>query len=123
MNGAFGSVPSTFAPLSSTVDTSGRTKSARGHRSSFANSTPDGLGLFGQLGEFEAAGNLGDRGKQAQVVVRCGPCLTARAASDRMCAMRLGVILVTVVGLFSSSLPLMAHHSFAAEYDSRKTIT
>jgi hypothetical protein len=37
--------------------------------------------------------------------------------------MRLGALLVMAVGLFCSSLPLMAHHSFAAEYDSKKTIT
>jgi len=37
--------------------------------------------------------------------------------------MRFGAALLIVSGLFCSSLPLMAHHSFAAEYDSRKTIT
>jgi hypothetical protein len=40
-----------------------------------------------------------------------------------MTAMRFGAIVVTAVGLLCSSLPLMAHHSFAAEYDSKKTIT
>ncbi len=37
--------------------------------------------------------------------------------------MRFGVILAIGCGLISSSLPLLAHHSFAAEYDSKKTIT
>jgi hypothetical protein len=40
-----------------------------------------------------------------------------------MAAMRIGAPLVIVFGLFCCSVPLMAHHSFAAEYDSRKTIT
>ena len=37
--------------------------------------------------------------------------------------MRIGATLVTVCGLFCCSVPLMAHHSFAAEYDSTKKIT
>ncbi len=37
--------------------------------------------------------------------------------------MRLGVTFAFLIGLLGSSVPLMAHHSFAAEYDSRKTIT
>jgi len=40
-----------------------------------------------------------------------------------MTAMRIGATIVTVFGLLCCSVPLMAHHSFAAEYDSRKTIT
>jgi tRNA(Ile2) C34 agmatinyltransferase TiaS len=40
-----------------------------------------------------------------------------------MSAMRIGAPLVIVFGLSCCSVPLMAHHSFAAEYDSRKTIT
>jgi hypothetical protein len=40
-----------------------------------------------------------------------------------MSAMRFGAASVAVFGLLCSSLPLMAHHSFAAEYDSRKVIT
>ena|SRR5579863_7728649 len=31
--------------------------------------------------------------------------------------------LVTVLGLLGSALPLLAHHSFAAEYDAKQTIT
>ncbi len=37
--------------------------------------------------------------------------------------MRIGATLAIVFGLLCRSVPLMAHHSFAAEYDSRKTIT
>lgn len=37
--------------------------------------------------------------------------------------MRFGITLAIVLGSLSSSLPLFAHHSFAAEYDSKKTIT
>src|SRR3984885_15388771 len=37
--------------------------------------------------------------------------------------MRFGAKLVLAFGLLYSSLPLLAHHSFAAEYDSKKTIT
>jgi Family of unknown function (DUF6152) len=37
--------------------------------------------------------------------------------------MRFGLTFAVVFGLLCSSLPLTAHHSFAAEYDSRKTIT
>jgi uncharacterized protein DUF6152 len=37
--------------------------------------------------------------------------------------MRYGAMLAIALGGFSSTLPLLAHHSFAAEYDSRKTIT
>jgi hypothetical protein len=37
--------------------------------------------------------------------------------------MRLIAALAIGCGLLCSSLPLMAHHSFAAEYDSKKTIT
>jgi uncharacterized protein DUF6152 len=40
-----------------------------------------------------------------------------------MSAMKLGATLVTAFWLLCCSLPLMAHHSFAAEYDSKKTIT
>jgi Family of unknown function (DUF6152) len=37
--------------------------------------------------------------------------------------MRLVSMLAVTVGSLCCSLPLLAHHSFAAEYDSRKTIT
>ena len=37
--------------------------------------------------------------------------------------MRFGATPLIGLGLRCSSLPLMAHHSFAAEYDSKKTIT
>jgi hypothetical protein len=37
--------------------------------------------------------------------------------------MRLVSTLAIAVGALCCSLPLLAHHSFAAEYDSRKTIT
>jgi Family of unknown function (DUF6152) len=37
--------------------------------------------------------------------------------------MRLVSTLAMMVGSLCCSLPLLAHHSFAAEYDSRKTIT
>src|SRR5580658_3489018 len=37
--------------------------------------------------------------------------------------MRLIAALAIAAGSLCSSLPLMAHHSFAAEYDSKKTIT
>ena len=37
--------------------------------------------------------------------------------------MRIGATSAIVFGLLCCSVPLMAHHSFAAEYDSRKTIT
>jgi hypothetical protein len=37
--------------------------------------------------------------------------------------MRLGATLGTALGIFSCSIPVLAHHSFAAEYDSKKTIT
>src|ERR1700729_2118550 len=37
--------------------------------------------------------------------------------------MRYGAMLAIALGALSSTLPLLAHHSFAAEYDSRKTIT
>src|SRR5580698_7731697 len=40
-----------------------------------------------------------------------------------MAPMRIGATFAIAIGLLYSSLPLMAHHSFAAEYDSRKTIT
>jgi hypothetical protein len=40
-----------------------------------------------------------------------------------MSAMTIGATSLAVFGLLCSSIPLMAHHSFAAEYDSRKTIT
>jgi hypothetical protein len=36
---------------------------------------------------------------------------------------RLILTLAIAAGSLSSSLPLIAHHSFAAEYDSKKTIT
>jgi hypothetical protein len=37
--------------------------------------------------------------------------------------MRLVSTLAIAIGALCCSLPLLAHHSFAAEYDSRKTIT
>ena len=37
--------------------------------------------------------------------------------------MKLATTLVIAMSALCSSLPLLAHHSFAAEYDSRKTIT
>jgi hypothetical protein len=37
--------------------------------------------------------------------------------------MRCGATLVIALGIFSCCFPVFAHHSFAAEYDSRKTIT
>jgi hypothetical protein len=37
--------------------------------------------------------------------------------------MRLISTLAIAMGSLCSSLPLLAHHSFAAEYDSRKTVT
>jgi hypothetical protein len=37
--------------------------------------------------------------------------------------MRLAAALAIGCGLLCSSLPLLAHHSFAAEYDSKKTVT
>jgi hypothetical protein len=37
--------------------------------------------------------------------------------------MRYGMRLAIVLGALGSSLPVFAHHSFAAEYDSKKTIT
>ncbi len=37
--------------------------------------------------------------------------------------MKFAAITAIGAGLLSVSLPLMAHHSFAAEYDSKKTIT
>jgi Family of unknown function (DUF6152) len=37
--------------------------------------------------------------------------------------MKFGLTLVIALGVISGSLPLFAHHSFAAEYDSKKTIT
>ncbi len=37
--------------------------------------------------------------------------------------MRLLATISTALGLLCASVPLMAHHSFAAEYDSTKTIT
>ncbi len=37
--------------------------------------------------------------------------------------MRIGATLATALCVFSCSLPVLAHHSFAAEYDSKKTIT
>jgi len=37
--------------------------------------------------------------------------------------MRLGATLTISLGILTCSLPLLAHHSFAAEYDSKKTIT
>ncbi len=36
---------------------------------------------------------------------------------------KFGAKLAVALGLLCSSLPLLAHHSFAAEYDSKKTIT
>ena len=62
-----------------------------------------------------------NRRRQAQPNVE--PRLTAGAGRDSMSAMRLGATLMVAIGSLCSSLPLMAHHSFAAEYDSRKTIT
>jgi len=37
--------------------------------------------------------------------------------------MKLAITSVIAMGALCSSLPLFAHHSFAAEYDSKKTIT
>ena len=37
--------------------------------------------------------------------------------------MKFGLTLVIALGVISGSFPLFAHHSFAAEYDSKKTIT
>jgi hypothetical protein len=37
--------------------------------------------------------------------------------------MKFGAKLAIAMGVLCSSLPLLAHHSFAAEYDSKKTIT
>ena len=37
--------------------------------------------------------------------------------------MRFGAVSVIAFGLLCSSIPVLAHHSFAAEYDSNKTIT
>ncbi len=37
--------------------------------------------------------------------------------------MKFGATLAIVLGLLPAAVPLFAHHSFAAEYDSKKTIT
>src|SRR5208283_2763065 len=40
-----------------------------------------------------------------------------------MAGMKYGAALFTAIGLLGVSVPATAHHSFQAEYDSRKTIT
>jgi hypothetical protein len=37
--------------------------------------------------------------------------------------MRAGARLTTVLGLLCSTVPMLAHHSFAAEYDATKTVS